>query len=171
MEVIVKFPLLVLQRAVFVFAALLVSFGGRATALDLSQTTVGYVRKNFTVEDGLLSNRVNAVVQTRDGFLWIGTEEGLLRFDGRHFTPIEFLPQASPVSVSALAEAPDGALWVGTKAGLARIPSGGLSELGHTIILPLPSWFRRRRFDSMSSLQPERRSLGGDNDRTVSLRA
>ena len=126
-----KSPRLVLQRAIFVSLALLAGLGGRALALDLSQTNAGYVRKNFTVEDGLLSNHVNAVLQARDGFLWVGTEEGLLRFDGRHFTVIEFLPQASPVSVSALAEAPDGALWVGTKGGVARIPSRGPGEFGH----------------------------------------
>jgi signal transduction histidine kinase/ligand-binding sensor domain-containing protein len=131
MEAIVKFPGLVVQKAVFVCATLLVTFAARATALDLSETTAGYVRKNFTVEDGLLSNRVNAVLQTRDGFIWVGTEAGLLRFDGRHFTAIEFLPKASHVLVSALAEAPDGALWVGTRGGLARIPSGGPGELEH----------------------------------------
>ncbi len=99
------------------FAALLASV--------LSGATAGYVRRNFTVEDGLLSNRVNAVLQTRDGFLWAGTELGLLRFDGRHFMAIDFLPQPSPVSVSALGEGRDGALWVGTRGGLAKIPSGG----------------------------------------------
>ena len=93
----------------------------------------GYVIKNFTVEDGLLSNEVNVILQTRDGFLWIGTAEGLLRFDGRHFTPIKFLPQASPILVRALAEGPDGALWVGTPGGLARISSGGSSEPDHTV--------------------------------------
>src|ERR1700730_15576541 len=119
------------RRAVLL-VGLLIGFGGRARAIDLPESA-GYVRKNFTVEDGLLSNNVNALLQTRDGFLWIGTQDGLLRFDGRHFTPIQFLPQASPILVSALAEAPDGALWVGTRAGLARIPSPGSSELGRTV--------------------------------------
>jgi len=112
---------------------LIASIADRALALELTQAANIYIGKNFTVEDGLLSNRVNAIVQTRDGFLWVGTEEGLLRFDGRHFAPVVFLPQASPVSVSTLAEAPDGALWVGTRAGLARIQSGGMSEPGRTI--------------------------------------
>ena len=110
-----------------------IAIADRALAGELTQPANVYISKNFTVEDGLLSNRVNAIVQTRDGFLWVGTEEGLLRFDGRHFAPVVFLPQASPVSVSTLAEAPDGALWVGTRAGLARIQSGGMSEPGHTI--------------------------------------
>jgi len=110
-----------------------IAIADRVLAGELTQPANVYISKNFTVEDGLLSNRVNAIVQTRDGFLWVGTEEGLLRFDGRHFAPVVFLPQASPVSISTLAEAPDGALWVGTRAGLARIQSGGMSEPGHTI--------------------------------------
>jgi len=112
--------------------SLIASIGDRALALEFTQSANVYISKNFTVEDGLSSNHVNAIVQTRDGFLWVGTEEGLFRFDGRHFAPVVFLPQASPVSVNTLAEAPDGTLWVGTKAGLARIQSGGMSEPGHT---------------------------------------
>jgi PAS domain S-box-containing protein len=128
-----KLPLRVSVRVACVFVALLVSIGNRARAIDRPEPSSGYLSKNFTAEDGLLSNDVNVILQTRDGFLWIGTAEGLLRFDGRHFTPIKFLPQDSPIVVRALAEAPDGALWVGTPGGLARIPSGGSSELGHTV--------------------------------------
>jgi signal transduction histidine kinase/streptogramin lyase len=122
-----------LAGIVCLIAAHLVSFSNRALALDPSESGAGYVSQKFTVEDGLLSDNVNAILQTRDGFLWIGTQDGLLRFDGRHFTPIQFLPQASAILVSALAEAPDGALWVGTRAGLARIASPGSSELGRTV--------------------------------------
>ena len=118
-------------RTVCLSISLIAGIADRALALDLTQSA--YIGKNFTVEDGLLSNDVNVILQTRDGFLWIGTAEGLLRFDGRHFTAIKFLPQDSPILVRALAEAPDGALWVGTPGGLARIPSGGPSELDHTV--------------------------------------
>jgi hypothetical protein len=103
---------------------LLIGFGGPARAIELPEPA-SYVRKNFTVEDGLLSNNVNAVLQTRDGFLWIGTQDGLLRFDGRHFTPIQFLPQASPILVNALAEAPDGALWGVPKPGWREFRAPG----------------------------------------------
>jgi ligand-binding sensor domain-containing protein len=61
-----------------------------AHAVDPKQPATSYIRTTFTVEDGLSSNVVNAVIQTRDGFLWIGTDAGLDRFDGRHFTPIYF---------------------------------------------------------------------------------
>ena len=122
-----------LLRTACLGVSLIACIADRMLAREPTQSDNIYIRKNFTVEDGLLSNRVNAIVQTRDGFLWIGTEEGLLRFDGRHFAPVVFLPEASPVWVNTLAEAPDGALWVGTKAGLARIQSGGMSEPGHLI--------------------------------------
>ena len=108
-------------------------FASMGLALEPIAVDNGYIRKNFTVEDGLLSNQVNAILQTRDGFLWIGTELGLLRFDGQHFAPVTFLPKAVPVFVGSLAEAPDGALWVGTRAGVARIPRDGMSEPGHTV--------------------------------------
>jgi ligand-binding sensor domain-containing protein len=119
-------------RVVCVAVALLVS-GNQSRALERPEPVTGFVGRTFTVEDGLSSNNVNALLQTRDGFLWIGTQEGLLRFDGRHFTPVRFLPQASPILVNALVEAPDGAVWVGTQGGLARIPRGGSSEFGHTV--------------------------------------
>ena len=122
-----------LVRIVCLIVALLVTFSHPALALDPPESGAGYVIQKFTVEDGLLSNNVNVILQTRDGFLWIGTQDGLLRFDGRHFMPIQFLQQASPILVSALAEAPDGALWVGTRSGLARIPSPGSVELGRTV--------------------------------------
>ena len=90
-----------------------------------------YIRTAFTVEDGLPSNVVDAVLQTREGFLWIGTASGLVRFDGRHFTPMEFRLNAPGVSVRALAEASDGALWVGTRNGVTRIPAQALDQFGY----------------------------------------
>src|SRR5271155_53962 len=111
--------------------ALLLARGGSVFATDLSETRAGYVRKNFTVEDGLSSNHVDAIVQTGDGFLWVGTDKGLLRFDGRHFTSIGLLAQASPLSVSSLAVGPDGAIWVGTRSGVVRIAGGQSVESAH----------------------------------------
>lgn len=100
-------------------------------ALEPDPSENGYIRKNFTVEDGLLSNHVNTIVQGRDGFLWIGTEVGLQRFDGRHFAPVAFLPKPGPVAISSMAEAPDGTLWVGTRAGVAQIVKERMSDPAH----------------------------------------
>ena len=97
-------------------------------ALDPKARPNEYIQTVFTVEGGLPSNVVNAIVQTRNGFLWIGTDAGLARFDGRRFVPIYFRssPPGSQGTVQALAEAPNGDLWVGTGAGLARIARAGL---------------------------------------------
>ena len=87
------------------------------------------------MEDGLSSNVVNAIVQTRNGFLWIGTDAGLNRFDGRHFTPIYFRgPSSTPQGiVSSLAEGRDGDLWIGTSAGLVRIPRPALDRFDRSL--------------------------------------
>src|SRR3984885_4647367 len=92
-------------------------------ALDPRSATSDFIRTDFTVEEVLPSNVVNAIVQTRNGFLWVGTDAGLAGFNGKRFTPIYFrAPQPAPQGiVSALVEGPDGDLWVGTGTGLARI--------------------------------------------------
>src|ERR1700740_1162167 len=106
-----------------------------AHALDPNQPATSYLRTTFTVEDGLSSNVVNAIVQTRNGFLWIGTDAGLDRFDGRHFTPIYFRgPSSTPQgTVSALAEGLDGDLWIGTSAGLVRIARPALDRFDRSL--------------------------------------
>jgi ligand-binding sensor domain-containing protein len=106
-----------------------------ARAVDPNQPATSYIRTTFSVEDGLSSNVVNAIVQTRNGFLWIGTDAGLNRFDGRHFTPIYFRgPRATPQGiVSAPAEGPDGDLWIGTNAGLVRIPRLALDRFDRSL--------------------------------------
>ena len=91
-----------------------------------------YIETTFTVEDGLSSNIVPTVLQARDGFLWVGTKDGLLRFDGRHFTAVHFPQRASgAVYVSALAEGPDGGLWIGGSEGFAEISQEALKQLDH----------------------------------------
>ena len=94
-----------------------------AMALDPTQPTTNYIRTTFTVEDGLPNNVVNAILQSRDGILWIGTDAGLVRFNGREFTPVDFRMAGSASHVArALAETPDGSLWVGMNLGIVRIP-------------------------------------------------
>jgi ligand-binding sensor domain-containing protein len=108
---------------------------GSARAVDPNQSTTSYIRSTFSVEDGLSSNVVNAIVQTRNGFLWIGTDAGLNRFDGRHFTPIYFRGSGSTPQgiVSSLAEGRNGDLWIGTSAGLVRIPRPALDRFERSL--------------------------------------
>src|SRR5436190_10506333 len=80
---------------------------------------------HYGVEDGLSQSTARVLVQDRQGFVWIGTQDGLNRFDGQEFR-VYRNDSSDPLSlpdnyITALAPAPDGTLWVGTQAGgLAR---------------------------------------------------
>ena len=85
----------------------------------------------WRVSDGDIPDAPIAIAQTSDGYIWIGTESGLLRFDGTQFTPI--LPvgdqRFSADGVFALLAAPDGTLWVGTARGLGKVKDGVFTSL------------------------------------------
>jgi signal transduction histidine kinase/ligand-binding sensor domain-containing protein len=89
--------------------------------------------------DGLPSDSVTALLQTRDGFLWIGTSAGLARFDGLTFTRVELTPGAThrPVYVTALCEDSEGNLYIGTQGeGLFRQERGGFRRFSKQQGLP-----------------------------------
>src|SRR5262249_31316654 len=65
---------------------LLLLFATRSMALDPSRAITQYGHDVWQTEQGLPQNSVNAIVQSRDGYLWMGTQEGLVRFDGVKFT-------------------------------------------------------------------------------------
>jgi signal transduction histidine kinase/ligand-binding sensor domain-containing protein len=92
-----------------------------ASALDPRKSLTQYSRTTWTQEQGLPQDTIRAIAQTNDGYLWLGTEEGLARFDGYEFVTFDKARSGLPSnSITALAASPDGALWVGTAAGLAR---------------------------------------------------
>src|SRR5262245_58961670 len=104
-------------------------------ALDISQ----YAHTSWKIRDGFLKGIVAAIAQTPDGYLWLGTEFGLARFDG-----VKILPWQPPNNqqlphdyVRSLLASRDGRLWIGTVAGLASWSDGKLtlySELaGHVV--------------------------------------
>jgi diguanylate cyclase (GGDEF)-like protein len=99
----------------------------RGFALDPQRALTQTRLSTWTTEAGLPQSTIDAIVQTRDGYLWLGTEEGLVRFDGLRFkvTDRKNAPALSSAFVSALFEARDGALWIGTYGGgLARLRNG-----------------------------------------------
>ncbi|HWQ55239.1 MAG TPA: two-component regulator propeller domain-containing protein [Bryobacteraceae bacterium] len=79
-----------------------------------------YSFRYYGQQDGLTNLAIDCLLQDRTGFIWIGTQNGLFRYDGRRFTAFR-RPQGLPgVRVEAIHETADGTLWVGTQHGLAR---------------------------------------------------
>lgn len=91
-------------------------------AVDPSFRISQYAHTAWRIQDGFLEGAVSAIAQTSDGYLWIGTEAGLVRFDG-----VRFVPWTSPdgkqllsSSITELLVDRDGSLWIGTEGGLSH---------------------------------------------------
>ncbi len=97
------------------------------------------MRDVWTTANGLPQNSVNAITQTRDGYLWLGTFGGLTRFDGVRFASGEETgaPELAGARILALLEDRAGALWIGTEdAGLIRLQDRRLARFGGEEGLP-----------------------------------
>jgi ligand-binding sensor domain-containing protein/signal transduction histidine kinase len=89
-------------------------------------------------EQGLPQNSVRALLQTRDGYIWVGSEDGLARFDGMRFVPFDVREGWRSAPVSVLFEDSRGTLWIGTfGGGLTCLRDGHFSAF--TIADGLPS--------------------------------
>jgi ligand-binding sensor domain-containing protein/signal transduction histidine kinase len=102
-----------------------------AIAAGAGKLAADYLRHTFTAEDGLPSNVVNDVLQTRDGFLIVSASPGLFRFDGHRFAEMNSDPPKEIIAGS-LAEGPDGDLWVGTVFGVLRFPHAEIDQRRQT---------------------------------------
>ena len=103
-----------------------------AIAVDLRPTAADYLSHTFTTADGLPSNVVNDVLQTRDGFLIVGAATGVFRFDGHRFAEMNSDPPKEIIARS-LAEGPDGDLWVATRFGVYRFPHAEIDQRSQTL--------------------------------------
>jgi Predicted periplasmic ligand-binding sensor domain len=103
---------------------------GERPALNPSTPIAQYGCDVWDSDSGLPQNSVDAILQTRDGYLWLGTQEGLVRFDGVRFTIFDSRNSHAMHDdwVKALCETRDGTLWIGTEAGLLRWKNGGFEE-------------------------------------------
>src|SRR5947207_1959682 len=83
--------------------------------LSPSRSISQYNCRTWTRENGLPVNGINSIAQSHDGYLWIGTSAGLVRFDGVEFKLIDLLhvPQLRNNIVTSVATARDGGVWVG----------------------------------------------------------
>jgi diguanylate cyclase (GGDEF)-like protein len=95
-------------------------------ALDPHKTLSQYVQTTLTERNGLPQNSVYSMAQTRDGYIWFGTEEGIARFDGVRVTVLNTLQYKTLKDnyISILTAAQDGSLWIGTRSGVLRFKDG-----------------------------------------------
>jgi ligand-binding sensor domain-containing protein/signal transduction histidine kinase len=139
------------RRIIGLAAFVLIVKGAPVTeALDPRRVITQYAHEVWQMEQGLPSNSIRAILQTRDGYLWLGTDNGLVRFDGVQFTVFDKKNAAALVSngITALLEDRHGALWIGTSGGLIRFKDG--------------KWTAYTRRDGLSDNQV--RSLGQDRE-------
>jgi len=112
-----------------VLFGLLIATCGSGFALNPSLDVSQYGHDAWTVRSGAIKGNIYAIAQTLDGYLWLGGEFGLVRFDG--VRGISWKPPAGqrlPDMPFTLLDAHDGTLWIGTFAGLATWNGARLSE-------------------------------------------
>src|SRR5450759_1809106 len=87
----------------------------RGFALDPAKDLKQYHCRTWNRQNGLPATSINAIAQTKDGYLWFGTAAGLLRFDGTEFKVFDLHAVAALRTsyVTSLASARSGGLWVG----------------------------------------------------------
>jgi signal transduction histidine kinase/ligand-binding sensor domain-containing protein/CheY-like chemotaxis protein len=114
------------RRPAALVLLLLLGTPGTAAALDPGKAIAQYGRELWTTQHGLPHNSVRAFAQTADGYLWLGTQAGLARFDGVQFTSFDRFstPELEHDHVLALAAGRDGSLWIGTSGSLVRLKDG-----------------------------------------------
>lgn len=95
------------------------------SALSPHKTLTQYTRTVWTQAQGLPQDTVRNIAQTSDGYLWLGTEDGLARFDGYEFATFSKESGGLPSNfINALCASRDGGLWIGTQGGLTHYASG-----------------------------------------------
>jgi signal transduction histidine kinase/ligand-binding sensor domain-containing protein len=101
-----------------------------AFALDPSKQITQYAHTAWRAQDGLFGSAIHGITQTKDGYLWIGTQTGLLRFDGVRFVPWKPASgsKLSSPRITTLLGGRDGSLWIGTDSGLSRLVHGDLIQ-------------------------------------------
>jgi ligand-binding sensor domain-containing protein/signal transduction histidine kinase len=103
-------------------------------ATPAARATIGsFIVDTWDTDDGLPQNSVTAITQTRDGYLWFGTLNGLVRFDGIRFTILDEsnTPELHSSRIVTLFEDSQGRLWIGTETGgIAQLHHGNLTSTG-----------------------------------------
>src|SRR5260221_7047641 len=96
-----------------------------------SNETADYLFDIWTTDNGLPQNSVNAILQTKDGYLWLATFDGLVRYDGVRFVVfnVHNTPGVTSNRFTSLLEDRSGDLWIGTDdAGIIRYHNGKFTD-------------------------------------------
>src|SRR5216683_6140731 len=83
--------------------------------------------QHYGLEQGLTNLTPHCLLQDRLGFLWVGTRNGIFRYDGRKFVRYGVEEGVPAASVESIHETEDGTIWAGTTAGLVRRPQSALA--------------------------------------------
>lgn len=101
-----------LYRLIFTLFASLSAVGlfGQGTIKDID-LSLEYIYTNYTTKDGLPSNEVYCSYQDSKGYIWFGTDRGLVRYDGLEFKTYTSLDGLTDNVILAINEDKDGNLW------------------------------------------------------------
>jgi ligand-binding sensor domain-containing protein/signal transduction histidine kinase len=87
-------------------------------ALDPDKSVFQFNCQNWTRQNGLPGDKISTITQTKDGYIWLGTQNGLIRFDGLEFAPIAIdLPQSQNKEIRKLCASRDGGFWFAINGG------------------------------------------------------
>src|SRR5271154_5372013 len=91
-----------------------------ALLVPAAATAQQYTFRQYGPSDGLTNLGLNCLLQDHTGYLWVGTDNGLFRYDGSTFQPFGHAEGLEDTEIRSLAESPEGVLWVATQNGIDR---------------------------------------------------
>lgn len=101
-------------RAVRLWLALVLAL------VAVQATAQRYTFRHYGTQDGLGNLAINCLLQDKAGYIWVGTDNGLFRYDGGNFQVFSHAQGLPNTEIRAMAESPGGVMWVVTQGGLAR---------------------------------------------------
>ena len=98
-------------------------------ALDPNRPVTTYRHEVWREDEGLLHSTINSILQARNGYIWLATYYGIVRFDGVRFTGFDTTntPGLQANHIRALAEDRDGTIWIASRKGLSQLRDGAFS--------------------------------------------
>src|SRR5215467_13675124 len=101
-------------------------FLGAIPFVSTAQPSSNLGHQAWSTENGLPQNSVHALFQSRDGYIWVGTESGIARFNGIEFKIFQHENTAAITSddIRCFAQSDTNTLWIGTADGLLRYETG-----------------------------------------------